>query len=318
MKIGDKVSFLSETGGGIVAGFQGKYIVLVEDKDGFQIPMPISEVVVVENNDYSIGKVINKINRDTYSNKSIKAQLTEVESDIDNNTEDDFVDREVNFKKTPKERKGGNALACYLAFIPTNIDDVLTTHFKMYLINDCNYYFQYLLTTADDNLSTLYSQGEIISNTSLYLGEVGREELNKFKRIGFQLFAYKKDKTFILKPVIDLQLKLDLLKFCKLNSFKKSKYFDTPALIYTIVENDKVFTSFQLNASELKMNMYNNSSIINKQTNNLTKINNQSISKSNSRGEIVVDLHIDKIIDNKIGMSHVDILNYQLENLKIF
>ena len=33
MKIGDKVSFLSEIGGGRVAGFQGKDIVLVEDED---------------------------------------------------------------------------------------------------------------------------------------------------------------------------------------------------------------------------------------------------------------------------------------------
>ena len=31
MKIGDKVRFLSEVGGGIVKGFQGKDIVLVED-----------------------------------------------------------------------------------------------------------------------------------------------------------------------------------------------------------------------------------------------------------------------------------------------
>ena len=35
MKIGDKVRFLSEVGGGIVKGFQGKEIVLVEDADGF-------------------------------------------------------------------------------------------------------------------------------------------------------------------------------------------------------------------------------------------------------------------------------------------
>ena len=47
MKIGDKVRFLSSTGGGIIAGFKGK-IVLVEDEDGFQIPTPVNEVVVVE------------------------------------------------------------------------------------------------------------------------------------------------------------------------------------------------------------------------------------------------------------------------------
>ena len=33
MKIGDKVRFLSEVGGGIVSGFQGKDIVLVQDED---------------------------------------------------------------------------------------------------------------------------------------------------------------------------------------------------------------------------------------------------------------------------------------------
>ena len=42
MKKGDKVRFLSEVGGGKVAGFQGKNIVLVEDEDGFEIPMPIN------------------------------------------------------------------------------------------------------------------------------------------------------------------------------------------------------------------------------------------------------------------------------------
>lgn len=40
MKIGDKVSFLSETGGGVIAGFQGKNIVLVEDEDGFRFQPP--------------------------------------------------------------------------------------------------------------------------------------------------------------------------------------------------------------------------------------------------------------------------------------
>ena len=47
MKIGDKVRFLSEVGGGIVSGFQDKDTVLVRDEDGFDIPMPVRECVVV-------------------------------------------------------------------------------------------------------------------------------------------------------------------------------------------------------------------------------------------------------------------------------
>ena len=52
MKIGDKVRFLSSLGGGTVAGFQGKDIVLVEDEDGFQIPTRINDVVPIQSDDY--------------------------------------------------------------------------------------------------------------------------------------------------------------------------------------------------------------------------------------------------------------------------
>lgn len=56
MKIGDKVRFLSETGGGKIIGFQKNNIVLVEDEDGFQIPFPKNEVVVISSEDYSLTK----------------------------------------------------------------------------------------------------------------------------------------------------------------------------------------------------------------------------------------------------------------------
>ena len=51
MKIGDKVRFLSEVGGGVVTGFQDKDTVLVQDEAGFDIPMLIRECVVVDTND---------------------------------------------------------------------------------------------------------------------------------------------------------------------------------------------------------------------------------------------------------------------------
>ena len=58
MKIGDKVRFLSEIGGGRVAGFQGKNIVLVEDEDGFQVPMSVKEVVVIGEENYDTQHVV--------------------------------------------------------------------------------------------------------------------------------------------------------------------------------------------------------------------------------------------------------------------
>ena len=41
-----------------MAGFQGKNIVLVEDEDGFQVPMMMTEVVVVGDEDYGTGHMV--------------------------------------------------------------------------------------------------------------------------------------------------------------------------------------------------------------------------------------------------------------------
>ena len=72
MKIGDKVRFLSEVGGGIVSGFQDKDTVLVRDEDGFDIPMPVRECVVVETDDYNIAKV----NTGTHDKKKLVGERT--------------------------------------------------------------------------------------------------------------------------------------------------------------------------------------------------------------------------------------------------
>lgn len=127
MKIGDKVRFLSEVGGGVVAGFQGKNIVLVEDEDGFQIPTSITDVVVIDNDDYNI-----------------KHDVQNVSTVKDEDEDYDPADRPVTFTAQPEERKGGDALSVYLGFVPVDIKEITNTKFEVYLINDSNYYIDLL------------------------------------------------------------------------------------------------------------------------------------------------------------------------------
>lgn len=130
MKIGDKVRFLSETGGGKVAGFKGKNLVLVEDEDGFQIPTPLNEVVVVSADDYSTATLINRraeaqerhaeetpLSR---GGRSVKAMMREGQDEEVDMTVEDTVDdsREVTFRPKAEERQGGNRLSAWLAFVP--------------------------------------------------------------------------------------------------------------------------------------------------------------------------------------------------------
>ena len=208
MKIGDKVRFLSDVGGGRVAGFQGKNIVLVEDEDGFQVPTPANELVVVGDDDYSTSRLV--------ADKQ-KKTINVAQDDEDY----DPADRPVTFKAPVEERKGGDKLSAYIAYVPMSPKEMTSTRFETYIVNDSNYYMQFTYLTAEGNNWQLRSSGEIEPNTKLYIEEFGREDLNNFNRIAVQILAYKRGKSFLLKPVVDVQLRLDPVKFYKLHTFQE-------------------------------------------------------------------------------------------------
>ena len=228
MKIGDKVRFLSEIGGGRVAGFQGKNIVLVEDEDGFQMPMLINEVVVVGDEDYDTKHVIEaKAN-------SVKAALNAEREEV----ETEPADKPITFKAKPEERIGGDKLSAYLAFVPMDVKELSQTRFETYLVNDSNYYMRYVYMIAEGAAWTVRGEGEIEPNTKEFIEEFGREDLNALEHSCIQLIAYKRDKHFLLKPTVNAQVRIDPVKFYKLHAFRENMFFEQPALIYTIIEND--------------------------------------------------------------------------------
>ena len=320
MKKGDKVRFLSEVGGGKVAGFQGKDIVLVEDEDGFEIPMPINEVVVVEQDDYAMSKMISakmdaqkkaaehadtELHNDS---RSIKAILNEHDADVDMNVEEyDAADREITYRAQAQERQGGNKLSAYLAFVPIDIKDVTNTRFETYLVNDSNYYLHYTYLTAEGNAWTLKAEGEIEPNTKLFVEEFGRDALNEMEHVAIQMIAFKRDKSFLLKPATDVQFRLDPVKFYKLHLFEENDFFETPALMYTIVENDEVARPLVVDAKRLKEQMCKEEKVV---------ANTSKKKSKKDDGTLVVDLHADEVLETTAGMNSADILHYQMDIFK--
>ena len=228
MKIGDKVRFLSEAGGGRVAGFQGKNIVLVEDEDGFQVPMTVNEVVVVGEENYDTSRIVEV--KQQQQRQAAKEQ-EELEP----------ADKPVTFRVEPEERRGGEKLSAYLAFVPIEVKELSTTRFEAYFVNDSNYYMRFTYLSAESNAWRLRFTDEVEPNTKLFIEEFGREDLPGMERVAVQLVAYKRGKMFMLKPSVDVQLRIDGVKFYKLHTFEESMFFEQPALVYPIVEQDRVF-----------------------------------------------------------------------------
>ncbi len=57
ISVGDTVRFLNSVGEGRVKGFQNKQVAIVEDEHGFDVPMLVSELVVIKSAEEELEKI---------------------------------------------------------------------------------------------------------------------------------------------------------------------------------------------------------------------------------------------------------------------
>ena len=308
MKIGDRVRFLSDVGGGIIKGFQGKNIVLVEDEDGFQMPVLATDVVVVTTDDYNIAKVDtmgrNQKPQAVAAPPSAKATDNNYEADEE---DIDPADRPITYKPKPEERADGDKLSVFLSFVPVNPKAFSTTTFECYLVNDCNYFIHYIYLSKENNTYQLRAQGVVEPNTKVFVEELDHSMLNAIERVGIQFVAYKEDKPFLLKQPVSVDLRIDTTKFFKFHTFRESLFFEEPALEFTIVKDDVLPRSFSVNPQELQKAM------IEKNDNTRVERQQARVSKKSNVHEVIeVDLHAHELLETTSGMSAADIKEYQL------
>ena len=301
MKIGDKVRFLSEVGGGKISGFQGKDIVLVEDEDGFEIPMLKRDVVIIDNDDYDIGKV----NTRTDSKPAPKAEEEEQEP----------CDKPITFKAKPIERKGADKLNLYLSFVPVNVKEISSTSFETYIVNDSNYYVQVLYLSAEGNNWHARFNAVIEPNCKEFVEEFDRSQLNSMERLCIQTIAWKQDKPFALKPALSTEIRLDGTKFYKLHSFRPNEFFTDPNWTIPVIQDDQPKRSVFADAEQMKEAMMG------------AKAPEKELQKATAQGEndrkkpvppkiIEVDLHSSELIETTSGMSNGDILMVQMNEFR--
>ena len=308
MKIGDRVRFLSDVGGGIIKGFQGKNIVLVEDEDGFQMPVLATDVVVVTTDDYNIAKVDtmgrNQKPQAVAAPPSAKATDNNYEADEE---DIDPADRPITYKAKPEERADGDKLSVFLSFVPVDPKAFSTTTFECYLVNDCNYFIHYIYLSKENNTYQLRAQGMVEPNTKVFVEELDHSMLNAIERVGIQFVAFKEDKPFLLKQPVSVDLRIDTTKFFKFHTFRESLFFDEPALEFTIVKDDVLPRSFSVNPQELQKAM------IEKNDNTRVERQQARVSKKSNVHEVIeVDLHAHELLETTSGMSAADIKEYQL------
>lgn len=333
MNIGDKVRFLNTTGGGKIAGFQGKDLVLVCDDDGFEIPTLRSEIVVVETDNYNlVRKPVPSKERastsesDGLSHTSIKAALAAHAAAANGGEngapeeelledESEPADKEITFQPRPLERRGADQVNFYIGFLPVDSRALSQTEFEVYLINDSNLYVRFLLLTQEGEQYSLRHEGLVLPNQKLLLDTIGHADLPQWERLTFQLLAYKTDKPFALKSPLNITLRVDGTKFYKLHSFAASDFFNDPALVRSLVSEDRPAQSVSIAAETVEEALIT-PEVVRQSAERLKQQPARAMDKSVTldRNAIVeVDLHAEVLLDSTRGLTPTDILMMQIK-----
>lgn len=301
MNIGDKVRFLSDTGGGTISGFRGKNIVLVADEDGFEIPTPITDIIPADQ-------------------PSPRPKPTAPKAA----PTDDTDDPSVGFTPRPRERVGGDRLSVCLAFVPLADLDPTRARYATYLVNDSNYHLLYSYATAPDGRCRLRSAGQLEPNTKLLVETIDATQLNDIAAATVQILAYKPGKPYELQPTLDTRFRIDGRQFHKANTFRENDFFDTAALLYTLIQDGKPMQANPAivvdDTSDIKIKVeHRQPARTDSPRDSLTRRYEPAHTRSAKAthtvkdDKLIVDLHIDSLLDTTAGMNPHDILEYQLD-----
>jgi hypothetical protein len=317
IKKGDNVRFLSAVGGGIVTRVdEVKKMVFVEDADGFEIPIPERECVVIvainEETNFPIKdfktkptEILQDKKSDTLNTKpetqNTKPETQNAKPDTQN------AKSETRNEEPIVETSEGEKLTALLAFLPIDIKQLQTTSYECYLVNDSNYFLYYNVINGENDAWKSFANGLIEPNMQELLTEIKKEELSAWEQIRVQIIPFKQGKNYTPQSVIDINLKINAVKFYKLHSFTTNEYFDEPAMLIDIISEKEKETENQkltdISPEEIKQAMFQKE-----------QTGRPRIFKRPQVAEIIeVDLHINELLDTTAGLSNAAMLQCQLD-----
>lgn len=293
-KIGDKVNFLNESGGGTIVKIIDSKIVHVETADGFELPVLSSELILDQRSLESEATDNLFSFKPPVKQEIIKTEVEEEESSIS----------EINPWGNVREEKG-----IYLAFEPHEQQWLLTGDLDVYLINNTSHDILYsLFFEVDDTLEGV-DFSSVPPDSKILINTIIRDDLENWSKGYIQVLFHNDlpDKIYYpLHSSIDLKVN----RFFKEGSYRSNSLLQNKALIINII-NEALLETVSGSDSEKKFGSKTKASVA-----EAVKEKPLIEKHRTGMGVAIVDLHIAELVDNISGMSSSDMLLYQKDYFK--
>ncbi len=292
-KVGDKVKFLNETGGGVVTSIVDNKLVKVETDEGFEMPVLSKDLIP----DY----------REKEAEKT-GFTFTEPQQKVPGDTETPEMEESsvstINPWGQTREEKG-----LYLLFEPHDQQWILTGDLDVLLVNHTPFYILYNLFLERNEELEGIDYGSVPSESKIVLATLTRDEIDHWLRGIIQIMMHETnpDKLFFpIHSVIDIRAN----RFFKEGSYQPNTLTNGKAII-SIIALQSTFREAVENAIQQKVDTEQ------EQTKVAVKRKIPFIEKFRTDvGEAVVDLHIGEVVDNIAGLESRDMFQLQMNHFR--
>ncbi|MFV0591982.1 MAG: DUF2027 domain-containing protein [Draconibacterium sp.] len=283
IKVGDRVKFLNDVGGGVVTGFISKNMVNVEGDDGFEVPYSVSQLVNVSAPELNAKGTVPQP-APVPETKAAEPEYIEPEGEV------------INGKDAPD---------FYFCFVPKDAKNPLAGEIEVFLINDSNFKILFTYSYLTESDVKTVETGNLKSNSRLKIDSLTQEDLSSLPDFGFQILRFKDAGNEWFSPVAK-RFKVNPVRFYKASTFQQSAYFKRPAMVLKITANPLQDNLDTITEAEFKQ-------LIKEKSEVETPV---KIQKKKPTDEVVFDLHINELLDQPEGLSKREMLEIQLEKVE--
>lgn len=294
-KVGDKVNFLNESGGGTIVKIIDSKLVHVETTDGFELPVLSSDLIIDQRS------VESEATENLFSFKAPSKQEV-IKSEIEEQEVSNIS--EINPWGNVREEKG-----IYLAFEPHEQQWLLTGDLDVYLINNTSNDILYsLFFEIEDSLEGI-DFSSVPPDSKILISTISRDELENWAKGYIQILFHNDLPNKIYYP-LHSSIDLKVNRFFKEGSYRSNSLLQNKVLIINII-NEVLLETVSGTDSEKKFGSKAKASVA-----EAVKEKPLIEKHRNGMGEAIVDLHIAELVDNISGMNSRDMLLYQKDYFK--
>jgi len=287
-KVGDKVKFIDEMGGGVVTKLIDSKLVNIKTDDGFEMPVMTTNLMP----DY---RSIQAEEPSPYRSAPKSAPVIEEEPE--------FVSK-INPWGKVKEENG-----VYLAFEPHEQQWILTGDLDIILLNNTPYELLYNLFLKRDGKLEGVDFNSVPANSKIVIDTINRENIEDWISGYLQLLFHDDTPDKIYLPVHSV-VDIKTGRFFKEGSYRQSSMLNSKAILVTVI-TQSAMTIATDNAASRK------SDPVIEQSKTQVIRKKQLIDKyRKAANEAEIDLHIGELIDNILGLSSLDMLKIQVDTFK--